>query len=102
MVYLVNSPLITAPQARNFLRFRGYLKGKIWLCYNSYRDAQKRSGPDFPNVNYGVKFLKFDSEQFLDFQKDFKEKIFRIFQKNQRKNIIDFQKKSKKKYKKNQ
>ena len=78
MVYLVNSPLTTAPQARKFLRFRGYLKGKIWLCYNSYRDAQKRSGPDFPNVNYGVKFLKFDSEQFLDFQKDFKEKIFRL------------------------
>ena len=62
MVYLVNSPLTTAPQARKILRFRGYLKGKIWLCYNSYRDAQKRSGPDFPNVNYGVKFLKFDSD----------------------------------------
>ena len=43
---------------------------------NSYREVQKGSGPDFPNVNYGVKFLKFDSEQFLDFQKDFKEKIF--------------------------
>ena len=40
---------------------------------------QKRSGPDFPNVNYGVKFLKFDSEQFLDFQKDFKEKKSKKF-----------------------
>ena len=69
-------PLNYSAAGEKILRFRDYLKGKISLCYNSYRDAQKRSGPDFPNVNYGVKFLKFDSEQFLDFQKDFKEKIF--------------------------
>ena len=29
---------------------------------SSYREVQKGSGPDFPNVNYGVKFLKFDSD----------------------------------------
>ena len=52
----------SAAGEKKITRFRGYLKGKIWLCYNSYRDAQKRSGPDFPNVNYGVKFLKFDSD----------------------------------------
>ena len=29
---------------------------------NSYGEVQTGSGPDFPNVNYGVKFLKFDSD----------------------------------------
>ena len=57
---------------------------------NSYGEVQTGSGPDFPNVNYGVKFLKFDSDLVRGSATSYEKLLFEQTRYETRKNIMIF------------